>query len=140
MKLVYLEKFYEQTKDLYCIPCSQDEITKLEESVGSPLPDAYKEFLLLMGKGAHGFMTGSDVFYHLLFDLTEGAHELLIEDKSPLILPEKAFVFWMHQGYQFLFFNLNEGPDPKVYYYLEGKKITNFEDKGVFSEYISQFI
>ncbi len=36
-------------------------------------------------------------------------------------MPEDAFVFFMHQGYQFMFFRLSEGDDPPVYYYGEGE-------------------
>jgi hypothetical protein len=34
-------------------------------------------------------------------------------------MPPDAFVFWMHQGYQFCFFRTSDGDDPPVYYYLQ---------------------
>ena len=32
----------------------------------------------------------------------------------------------MHQGYQFSFFNLNDGDNPPVYYYCEGQEEKDF--------------
>jgi hypothetical protein len=64
------------------------------------------------------------VNFPVLFKLREGAEELLEKDDSPFVLPEKAFVFWMHQGYQFAFFVADGDDDPMVYYYMEGKKTT----------------
>lgn len=42
------------------------------------------------------------------------------------ILPADAFVFLMHQGYQFSFFALAKGDDPAVSSYLEGRKERSF--------------
>ena len=47
-----------------------------------------------------------------------GARDLLEGDEGPP-LPEAAFVFCSHQGYQFLFFEAGKGPDPEINYYLE---------------------
>jgi hypothetical protein len=37
-------------------------------------------------------------------------------------LPEKAFVFWMHEGYQFMYFVLdenNDDDDPRVFFWQD---------------------
>ena len=108
--------------------CTSKEIAKIETFFGVELPLAYRDFLYLMGKGAGDFMKGSSVFYNEIFDLREGSSRLLEEDEfKPL--PENTFVFWMHQGYQFAFFYLNEGDDPPVYFYYEGRGYEDFEKK-----------
>jgi hypothetical protein len=99
--------------------CTLAEVQKIEDSFGVKLPLAYKEFLLQMGKGAGRFMAGSSIFYDEIFELEYFAKELL-DENSFKSLPEKTFVFWMHQGYQFAFFYLDQGDDPAVYNYCEG--------------------
>ena len=58
--------------------------------------------------------------------LKEWAEELLEENNFPGELSENDFVFWMSQGNMFCFFKLDEGGDPPIYYYCEGKGLTNF--------------
>lgn len=106
--------------------CSEKQIAKIEEFFGVKLPSTYLEFLLAMGKDAGQFMRGSSAFYNEIFDLREGSIELLDENDFKE-LPDNTFVFWMHQGYQFAFFYLNEGDNPPVYYYYEGKTKNDFE-------------
>jgi hypothetical protein len=49
---------------------------------------------------------------------------LLLENHQPP-LPNKAFVFFMHQGYQFMYFIADSSSDdPPVFYYLEGEPTT----------------
>lgn len=108
-------------------PCTEEEVRALEERAGRPLPEVYKEFLLWMGHGAGGFLAGTHCLYEHLPDIQEGAVELLEENTFPEPLPDDAFVFLMHQGYQFMFFRLSEGDDPPVYYYHESVHKTAFE-------------
>jgi len=108
--------------------CSAREIAKIEEFFNVKLPLYYREFLSSMGKEAGKFMRGSSVFYSEIFDLRDGSIRLLNDDNfKPL--PVNAFVFWMHQGYQFAFFYWDEGDNPPVYYYLEGEHYEDFEKK-----------
>ncbi|MEO7019177.1 MAG: SMI1/KNR4 family protein [Ktedonobacteraceae bacterium] len=122
---MYLEKARARETDLYrvgcgrMVPCTLGEVAQLEQQIGHALPAAYREFLLWMGRSGGGFLTGSDCFYRSLADIQEGAKELLQEDHFSGTLPDNAFVFFMHQGYQFNFFLLNEGDDPPVYLYFE---------------------
>jgi hypothetical protein len=77
-----------------------------------------------MGHRAGRFFQGTDIFYgDGLFDLRQDAEELLEEDEGDEVirLPEDAFVFAMHQGYEFTYFRLSEGDDPPVYQFMEGK-------------------
>lgn len=108
--------------------CSTREISKIEGSFNLKLPLFYKEFLFSMGKNAGRFMEGSSAFYDEIFDLREGSIRLLSDDNfKPL--PDNVFVFWMHQGYQFAFFYLDQGDNPPVYYYYEGENYEDFERK-----------
>ncbi|MFB2837368.1 SMI1/KNR4 family protein [Floridanema evergladense] len=106
--------------------CTQDEVVELEEKLGILLPKAYQEFLLLMGHGAGRFLRGSDCFFKDLLVLKRWAIELLEENNFPESLPEDAFVFLMHQGYQFSFFRVSQGDDPPTYSYCEGTDETAF--------------
>ena len=120
---VYLER-----KGCDLKACSGKDVAKIEEFFKIELPAFYKEFLLTMGKSAGQFMRGNSVFYNEIFDLREGSIELLNENDFKE-LPENTFVFWMHQGYQFAFFYLDQGDNPPVYFYYEGKTKDNFELK-----------
>jgi hypothetical protein len=99
--------------------CSVTEIDEVEGDVRLRLPLAYREFLAKMGRNAGNFYVGTDIFYPNLLGNTKAAHELVAEDKATIILPKDSIAFAMHQGYQFTFFQTDEGDDPPVYYYME---------------------
>lgn len=107
------------------VPLTEGEIRKLESHFKITFPAIYRKFLLTMGKSAGKFMLGSDAFYDNLIDINEWALELIVENNLPP-LPEGAFVFWMHQGYQMAFFTEGEGDDPPVYYFSEGLDMKNY--------------
>src|SRR5215472_15285228 len=105
--------------------CTTEEIDELQRKFLVTLPETYVEWLKAMGRGAGKFLEGSDAFFPTLLELREGAEELLAENKSELVLPQDAFVFLMHQGYQFLYFRTAQpDPDPQVSHYLEGKGLS----------------
>ncbi len=112
--------------------CSESEIRLLEERLGVNFPYAYKFFLGMMGHSADHFFLGSDFTYNELEQLQDWAKELLGESDEYPNFPADAFVFIMHQGYQFFFFYLNESDNPTVYGYLEGNsyfdKFEKFDD------------
>ncbi len=60
------------------------------------------------------------IFLLVLDGLMHEAKSLLAEDEAGVTLGENAFVFLMHQGYEFLYFYLSEGDDRPVYQYVEG--------------------
>ena len=64
-------------------------------------------------------MGGDSCFMNEIFDLKQGAIELLEENESIHLLADDDFVFWMSQGCMFCFFNLEEGDNPPVYFYNE---------------------
>ena len=106
--------------------CSTTQVAKIETFYTVKLPLTYVEFLLAMGRSADKFMLGSSAFYDEIFDLRAWGIELLLENNFKE-LPADTFVFWMHQGYQFAFFHLNEEDDPPVYFYYEGRTKNEFE-------------
>lgn len=100
--------------------CSELKIEKLEKALDIKLPERYKEYLRYCGKGAGAFTQGTDMLYQDVFELYEDAVFLLEENDVDFTLPETAFVFMMHQGYFFTYFDLaEESDDPAVYYYRE---------------------
>lgn len=99
--------------------CSPEEIAKVRAEFETPLPLAYEEFLVQMGRGAVRYYEGTDMFYPQILGTKAAARELVAEDPFDIELPEDAIPFSTHQGYQFLFIRSSEGDDPPVYYYLE---------------------
>ncbi|HYX28635.1 MAG TPA: SMI1/KNR4 family protein [Pyrinomonadaceae bacterium] len=103
------------------IGCSEAEIVELEATFNLSLPETYRQWLKTMGRGAGHFLAGSDAFYPTVIENRKYAEELLAETGQPFVLEPDAFVFLIHQGYQFLYFLTHEGhPDPPVIYHLEG--------------------
>jgi hypothetical protein len=115
----YLERF--RSLGLDGSPCSASEVEQVEHHLGVSLPAAYKAYLRIAGTGPPAAWVGSDCTVRHLPGLRGGAERLLRECGQPP-LPEAAFVFLMHQGYQF-FYLLADGSsdDPSVFYYLEGE-------------------
>lgn len=100
--------------------CSKQEITKLERENNVIFPQSYKVFLENFGHGLGGrVMNDVDILYDQVFPLTSIArNEILIEEGDP-ILPEKAFVFSMRYGEQFMFFDASGLiEEPPIFYYM----------------------
>ena len=116
------------------VPCSPEEVEQIESAQGVKVPKMYRDFLLTMGRGAGKFYQGTDCFYPRLLEVREYALELLEEDDTDFSFPQDAFVFLVHQGYQFMYFWDESGSDePQVYYFMEGggkpeKKFSCFSD------------
>lgn len=100
---------------------TETEIREIGQRQGVRLPDLYVRFLTRMGRSAGDFLRGSDFLYPDLLPLKDYARGLLEEDEADFGLRDSHFVFLMHQGYQFLFFDADESEDPAVYLYLEGE-------------------
>lgn len=100
---------------------SLNQITRLERHLGVRMPVAYRAYLLIAGQQAPPSLIGSDCHGDYLYQLREWAKELLVECGRPFELSAQAVVFFMHQGYQFLYFSADgEDEDPSVFYYFEG--------------------
>ena len=114
--------------------CNQEQITEIENKFQITLPQIYKDYLAAIGQKSGDFLRGSDFWYPELLTLREDAEILLQEDNSPFKLPDKAFVFGMHQGYQFFYFDTLAGDDPPVYHYMEGEAVKKVNDH--YSEFL----
>ena len=110
-------------------PISLDEINHLKQLVSdNNLPDTYLTFMKNAGNGIR-FFRGSSYAMSEINNIKLWAQELLEEDCSTETLTTNDFVFFMHQGYQFYFFRLNEGDNPPVYFYEEGENSQQFIKK-----------
>ncbi|WP_369049319.1 SMI1/KNR4 family protein [Tenacibaculum sp. UWU-22] len=120
------------------VPATNNEINGVKSLSKKELPQAYIEYLKLMGNGTpNGFLKGQSCFLNEIPNLKEWSNELLDENNFDRKLTENDFVFWMSQGYQFAFFKLDEGDDPPIYYYREGTNQTDFvKITNSFSEFL----
>ncbi len=100
-------------------PASAREIEQLEELMHLSLPASYKAYLRIAGRESTSCLLGSNCALRHLPELRAAADALLGENGlQPL--SANAFVFLMHQGYQFFFFEADGySDDPPVFYYLE---------------------
>ena len=129
---LYLDKAKARLEELKLLahdevsPCTEEEVAALEKQLNIHLPGAYREFLLWMGRDGGNLLVGTDYSYEILPKLKSWAMELLSEKNLSHLLPDDAFVFLMHQGYQFMFFRLSEGEDPPIYYYNQPAQQQSF--------------
>jgi SMI1 / KNR4 family (SUKH-1) len=100
--------------------CRGEEIDRIEKDLGMALPASYRRFLMKMGRSAGAFLSGTDFLLADLGGLRAQAELLLHEAKMGFHLKDTDFVFAVHQGYQFLFFDTAEPDDPAVWLYAEG--------------------
>jgi hypothetical protein len=107
--------------------CSEQQVAELERHYGHRFPAVYREFLLAIGVAAGNFLIGTDFLYPELLDLRDAAKNLLRSDGSEFQLADDAWVFEMHQGYVFFYFDLGGDPvDPRVFSYAEGIMLPKF--------------
>ncbi|AIQ17230.1 hypothetical protein H70357_11620 [Paenibacillus sp. FSL H7-0357] len=107
-------------------PCTKEDLSKLINlSPTKTLPQTYLDFMNKAGNGIE-FIAGSDFTMKYISDLKEGAIELLEGNKFKKKLTDIQFVFMMHQGYMFWFFNLDDKDDPAVYCYDESLELDEF--------------
>jgi SMI1 / KNR4 family (SUKH-1) len=99
--------------------CSDEEIEGIERQFSISLPAVYRRFLKRMGRSTGKFLQGSDFLFPELLLLREQAERLLRGMKGQFTLSNHDFVFLVHQGYEFLFFDALASDDPPVWFYLE---------------------
>ncbi len=101
--------------------CSEQDISQLETTYQLVLPQFYRKWLLVNGRVPPRSLTGSDCHFPNLLNLKFWAEELLAENGSPFELKANEFVFFMHQGYHFLYFEASTpNADPDIYEFVEG--------------------
>ncbi len=96
--------------------CSEEDIGKIEEHFGLELPAAYVALLKRSGRCWGELMQGEDFSFPEVL-LYRRAAESLLEGVSDFLLDRRDFVFFMHQGYHFLFFRVGQEDDPEVFLY-----------------------
>ncbi len=113
------------------VPCTIEEVEGVEKQFGVKLPAAYKEYLLWMGRAANRFFIGINCFYEDLEDNRSTAVEILKRDNLWNEFTQDAFFFSMYDQFQFHFFKLSEGDDPRVFHYMENIKEPGHVNKGI---------
>lgn len=99
--------------------CDQAMIEALERDAGGALPASYVAFLLGAGWDTGSFMRGSDLSIGILPRLQREFRSATVGVRPPI--PESAFVFCGHQGYQYLWFHLGQAADPVAYYFNDAR-------------------
>lgn len=123
--LTVLKKKELQTLEPF-IGCTDDEIKQLENDIGCELPFTYREFLRAVGHASGKLFQGTEVHYSKLKEIQKYAKDLLEENNNPIILPETAFIFSLHQGYEIKYFELNGDQNPSpIYEWYEGSNKKN---------------
>ncbi|MFT5921582.1 MAG: hypothetical protein ACJAU0_000131 [Flavobacteriales bacterium] len=96
--------------------CSVVEIDALEVKMKVKFPQAYREYLFLMGEEHKLYWSGVEFSFSVMEELQEQALAVLEEEGYSLEHP-----FWVINalGYdQFHFFYFKDGDDPPVYHWL----------------------
>ena len=102
--------------------CTPEQISALEAQTGVRLPSAYRSFLRTMGERAGEFLVGTDWTFRNLVGLKTAAERLLKRNRVEATpLSASSFVFAMHQGYQFLYFDAAASADPPVFLFLDSE-------------------
>jgi len=97
------------------------EIAALEQALSFGLPQAYKDYLLWMGKDHHGIFRGSGWFIGDLTGNRAVLSGLLEEVGSTCRLKPTEVVFFSHQGYMAAWFSAQTAdPDPHCFYIDDG--------------------
>lgn len=115
--------------------CELPKIEALEARLGFGVPEAYREFLLWMGRDFDGIFRGSDCFLIHVLDNNDWLPELLTENAVNSPLPERYVAFFMHQGYIAAWFEIPASPDPECLFFAEGAT-ERPEGQGAFSSFL----
>ena len=95
-----------------------DHLSNVESQLEIVLPSAYKDFYARCKKRVPKNLIGTDLRDQRL-ELDASARELLKENQLENFLKKDDFVFMMHQGYMFWYFNANGSENPTVYEFSE---------------------
>ncbi len=99
------------------VGCTQKEIESLECNFDIYLPLSYKAYLLVMGMYAGDLWCADDAYFDELTVINQIFKKNLVKNG---VYNQDYFAFHMHDGYEFLFFDLSKSlRDPKIYFYVE---------------------
>lgn len=102
------------------VGCSEGEIRALEDQFGVDLPAAYESCLRYIGRDSQTLFTGENFTVDTLPAQRQLAEQRLTEWNVDFSFDDTEFVFFGNQGYAFLFFDTEEGPDPPVHSLVAG--------------------
>lgn len=103
---------------------SLKEIEEVEKMYACKFPEAYREFLHLMGKQAY-FFTGIDYSMYELSSYRGSAECYLYLDFGDIgleLLKKDDIVFVSSQGCNHFYMSLSEGENPPVHFIQEGMR------------------
>lgn len=122
------------------VGATEAEVAALEQEIGFVLPEAYRQYLLWMGKDYDGASAGSEWFLNHHYyenDYTEMVTELSGIDLEKYPLPKHFFLFFHHQAYEAAWFLLpKESEDPPICFFVEGFGMTIPSLVGTFTEFL----
>ncbi len=122
------------------IGATEAEVAALEHEIGFALPQAYRQYLLWMGKDRDGIFAGSEWFlcaHYYEQDYIELVTELYGLDLEKYPLPKNFFLFFHHQAYEAAWFLLpKESEDPPVHYFNENDDKTVPILAGTYTEFL----
>jgi hypothetical protein len=110
------------------IGCTLDQINEvMEVQQVERLPIVYQQFLSWMGQFAGDiYFSGTDVFYPAILKFKVFALKVIRQNNLSINLSKRDFVFLSHQGYQFMYFDVNHD-DPDVIGFSEAEvELKNF--------------
>ena len=93
----------------------------LNKKYNFKLPEIYEDFFLKCELSIPPSYIGTDLI-NTQEKIQYWAIELLSEDKTDNFLKDNDFVFMMHQGYMFWYFQVDGKENADVYFYQEGNK------------------
>jgi hypothetical protein len=120
------------------VPMSPNEVQALEGGQSSPLPGAYRAFLVRAGRAFGQIGIGDDMFYPDIIDLRTDVQELLNVNRIDHQLGDSETPFFMHEGYKALWLK-GPGDDPPVFGYSEGF-MGVFREERSFTDWLARMI
>lgn len=100
--------------------CTMNDIHHIQKQFGIILPEYYKQFMLCLGQTSGSFLQGDDFHIDVVAEINLWVRQLLEESNEKYRLSSGDFVFLMHQGYEFVYFESGVGENPPVHQYVEG--------------------
>lgn len=110
------------------IGCNEQEIEGVKKSINQNLPEAYLEFLILMGKkfGSIPRHIYCDLGWKNFNSARKSGFRMIKMSKKSLVLESTDIVFWLGENYHFAFFNILEGNNPPIYGFAKAQMENNF--------------
>ena len=116
---------------------SRRDVAALERSIGTTLPESYREFLLWMGDDEQGVFAGSEWFIGDIEGNYETLRDLMEDNGLPPPARGETLAFFSHQGYIAGWFHLPcESDDPTCFYFNEATASEGIVEYESFSAFL----